>query len=422
MATLYWLQGVRVLNAHSQTDQLQHVLISDTGDLVASCPVGQTLAHADLASATVVNGEGKWLTPALVDMCARLREPGHQQHGSLASEGAAARNSGFYHVIMPPDTDPVLESGPLLQGLRDKARSDGGIYLHVLGALSEGLAGKKPANLAALKKGGAIAVSNANADFANHAVLYSLLQYAASYNLMVVFYPEDSALAQGGCVHDGHTATKLGLPAITPLAEIIALQSQLQLVEAVGVKAHFGQLSCAKSVALIAAAKARGAKVSADVALHQLLLNDTAIDGFNADCHVRPPLRDESDRLALLQGLQDGAIDAICSHHQPLTPSARHAPFADTKPGISSLDAFIPLSLQLVHSGLLSPLQWLATLTSAPQRITGLELACQQAGGYVLIDPQYSWVLSPDNMRSQGKNTPFMGMQLKGKVERVFFK
>ena len=403
------IKNVRVLDPLQQTDQLTTVYVQD-GKLVASSAADHS-----------IDASGKWLMPAFVDLCARLREPGQKQHGTLQSEGEAARAAGFLHVVIPPDTKPVQDNGALLKGLREKAYSDGGIHLHIIGAQTKGLEGKQPSNMAGLKQGGCIAVSNARAAFVDDDVLLRTLEYAATLGLTVFFYPEEASLAKDGCVHDGFTASRQGLTGIPAIAETVALAKQLLMVEATGVQAHFSLLSTGASVELIKAAKAKGLPVTADVAMHQLLLTDATIDGFNSLAHVRPPLRSEQDRAQLREGVASGVIDAICSHHEPLSSSSKLAPFADTEPGISGFDAFIGLATELVRQQVITPLQ-LATLISAnPAKVAGIGQDWQATGGWVLVDPEHSWTLQSSEIKSAGKNTPFINATLKGRVTGVFF-
>lgn len=207
----------------------------------------------------------------MIDLCARLREPGQQQHGTLISEGRAARANGFLHVVIPPDTNPILENGSLLKGLRERALEDGGIYLHILGALTEGLKGDNPSNIAGLKKGGCIAVSNARQPFANDLVLLRTLEYAATFGLKVFFYPDEPSLSGEGVAHEGYIASYHGLQGIPWIAETVALSTQLLMVEETGIAAHFSQLSCKSSVELMRWAKDKGLPVTCDVAMHQLI-------------------------------------------------------------------------------------------------------------------------------------------------------
>lgn len=394
----------------------------DKGDVsVVAAHKANATAQKPSTQITQIDGTGKWLFPPLVDLCARLREPGFQQHGNLKTEGRAALNTGFLHVVIPPDTKPVLENGSLLAGLRERAFHDGGIYLHIVGALTQGLAGKQPANLAGLKQGGCIAVSNARQPFTNDDVLLRSLEYAATFGLTVFFYPDEPSLSKGGCAHDGYIASKHGLNGIPWIAETVALAKQLLMVEETGVRAHFSQITTASSVGLIAWAKQKGLPVTCDVAMHQLHLTDDSIENFNALAHVLPPLRSNTDQAALRAGLKDGTIDAICSHHEPLAATSKMAPFAETRPGISNFDTFMALACKLVRDEVITPTQLVEKIAINPAKIAGIRTQWQRIGGAMLVDPTLVWQVNSNSMHSYGKNTPFIGQQLQGKVVQVFF-
>ncbi len=368
-----------------------------------------------------IDATGKWLLPPLVDLCARLREPGHQQHGTLKSEGKAGRENGFLHVVMPPDTSPVLENGSLFTGLRERAYQDAGIYLHILGAMTAGLEGQRPANMAGLKQGGCIGVSNARHAFDNDDVLLRALEYAKTFDIKVFFYPDEPSLSKNGVAHDGYIASYHGLAGIPWIAETVALSKQLLIVEETGVEAHFSQLTCKSSIELMRWAKQKGLPVTCDVAMHQLHLTDDNLDGFNSLAYVLPPLRSNTDQKALRAGLQDGTIDAICSHHEPLSATAKQAPFAECTAGISNFDTFMALGCQLVAEGVLTPQQLVEKIAINPAKIAGINKVWQEVGGAVLVNPNQVWKVTADSMVSAGKNTPFIHASLTGKVEKVFF-
>lgn len=270
------LENVRLLDPVAKIDQVTTIYLKD-GKLVES------LDQVD----ETINADGQWLMPTMVDLCARVREPGQQQHGTLKSEGKAARENGILHVITPPDSKPIVQdNGALIHGLIEKAWTDGQFHLHIIGAQTQGLLGRQPANMAALKKGGCTAVSNANASFEDDDVVIRTLEYAAGLGLTVVFYPEEAQIAKDGCVHEGFIASRQGLPMIPAIAETIAIAKYLIMIEATGVRAHFGLISSGKSIELIQAAKAKGLPVTADVAMHQLHLTESLIDGFNSLAHV----------------------------------------------------------------------------------------------------------------------------------------
>lgn len=404
------IENVRVLDPIEKTDSVQTVYLENGKRIAETANVSET-----------INGHGKWLMPTMVDLCARLREPGQQQHGTLKSEGKAARENGILHVFTPPDSKPIVQdNGALIHGLVEKAMLDGGIYLEVIGAQTQGLNGQQPANMAGLKKGGCSAVSNASAPFANDDVVLRTLEYAAGLNLTVVFYAEEPQIAKDGCVHEGFIASRQGLPMIPALAETVAIAKYLLMIEATKVHAHFGLLSCGASVELIRIAKEKGLPVTCDVAMHQLHLTDALIDGFNSLAHVRPPLRSESDKELLRQGVKSGVIDAICTHHEPLSSSAKMAPFAETQPGFTAFDTFLPFGLQLIKEGLFSPLEWVEKVTIAPAKVAKMQERWMNEAGWVLLDPEMEWTLTKESIVSQGKNTPLINEKVKGKVLQSF--
>ena len=385
-------------------------------------PFDKPLSNTAIDKLTSLSTEQElWLLPPLVDLCARLREPGLQQHGTLASEGRAARANGFLHVVIPPDTNPILENGSLLKGLRERALDDGGIHLHILGALTEGLKGENPSNIAGLKKGGCIAVSNARQPFANDLVLLRTLEYAATFGMKVFFYPDEPSLSGDGVAHEGYIASYHGLQGIPWIAETVALSTQLLMVEETGIAAHFSQLSCKSSVELMRWAKNKGLPVTCDVAMHQLYLTDDNLEGFNSMAYVLPPLRSNTDQKALRRGLKDGTIDAICSHHEPLNATAKKAPFAESTPGISNFDTFMALACQLVRDEVLSREQLVDKICLNPARIAGIDEQYATTGGTVVVDPNFEWQVTADTMHSNGKNTPFFNQYLQGRVVETFF-
>lgn len=404
------IENVRVLDPIKQTDSIQTVFVEN----------GKFVSATDDVSETI-DGQDKWLIPTMVDLCARLREPGQQQHGTLKSEGKAARENGILHVFTPPDSKPIVQdNGALIHGLVEKAMLDGGIHLQVIGAQTQGLNGKQPANMAGLKKGGCTAVSNAYAPFEDDDVVLRTLEYAAGLGMTVVFYPEEHQIAKDGCVHEGFVASRQGLPMIPALAETVAIAKYLLMVEVTGVRAHFGLLSSGASVELIKIAKNKGLPVTADVAMHQLHLTDQLIDGFNVLAHVRPPLRSDKDKELLRKGVKEGVIDAICTHHEPLSSSAKLAPFEETLPGITAFDTYVPFGVQLVNEGLFEPLEWVEKVTLAPAKAADMLNRWEQEAGWVLVDPELEWTVSKDSILSQGKNTPLINHKVKGKVLKAF--
>lgn len=401
------LQGVRVIEPERPGDAPQTVLLVD-GQRRADDgqPVDETLA-----------AEGLWLLPGAVDLCARLREPGATHKATVASEAAAALAAGITVLCLPPDTQPVIDSPAMLDRLRGLAAAVPALRLCVLGALTQGLQGEALAALSTLQAAGCVGVSNAQAPLASPVLARRALDYAHGLGLTVHVPVQDAHLAQRGCAHEGPVASRLGLPPIPVAAEVASLRFWITLVEDVGARVHFGRLSSARGVELVASAKARGLPVSADVAVHQLFLSEEDLEGFNALAHVLPPLRAGSDRSALREGLASGVIDAVCSDHQPHEADAKINPFPLTEPGLSGLDTLLPLMLDAVHAGWLSPGRLVESLSRAPARVLGL---APEHAGWVLVDPAARWVPGAADLRSRGLNNAFLGRPLQGRVRRVF--
>ncbi|MBL6751072.1 MAG: dihydroorotase [Nevskia sp.] len=370
-----------------------------------------------------VDGKGLWLMPGAVDLCARMREPGHVHKATMQSESAAAAAAGIAAVCVPPDTRPVIDNAAVVNRVNRIAKAAGGTYVYMLGALTRGLEGQALSEMSALKQAGCVGVSNGLAPMANPLIARRALEYASSLGLTVHVVPLEASLANGGCAHEGAVATKLGLAPIPVAAEAMAMRQWISLVEDTGARVHFGRLSSARGVALLESALARGLPVSADVAAHQLFLTDADIDGFDAMAHVLPPLREAADRDALRAAVASGVIAAICSDHQPHEADAKIDPFPLTEPGISALETLLPLGLRLVHEKLLTPLQLAARLAQAPAAILGIRSGALQAGAaadLVLVDPQLRWRLDPAALLSRGRNTPFAGAAFSGRALRSF--
>lgn len=369
-----------------------------------------------------IDASGKLVCPGLVDLQARLREPGEKHKGSIASESMAAAASGITTLCFPPDTRPVIDNPAVAEQIRQRAAACGKTRVLPIGALTQGLEGEQLANMQALQKAGCIVMGNARHPVVNTLVQRRALEYAATLGLTVFIHAEDPWLAADGCVHEGPMSTRLGLPGIPECAEVVAVGRDLMLIEQTGVSAHFCQLSSARAVEMIAQAKARGLKVSADVSAHQLFLTELDISDFNSLCHVRPPLRSQRDRDSLRQAVADGVIDAICSDHQPHDRDAKLAPFPATEPGISALETLLPLTLRLVEEGFLSLPRAIAALSTEPARILGLssgQLGIGATADLCLIDLHSPWTVDEQNLLSAGKNTPFGGWELRGQVSHT---
>lgn len=412
------IQGGRIIDPASSIDGYHDLYLAD-GRIVALGTPPESFTVEE-----VFDVKGNIVCPGLIDLCARFREPGFEHKASIASEAKAAVVSGITTICCPPDTYPVIDSPAVVKLIQEKALLTGKIRILPVAALTQCLDGETLSEMSALKRAGCLAVSNAYAPMANTRVLRRALEYAASYDLLVVVRPEDPYLVDNGCVHEGMVSTRLGLPGIPYAAETVAIAQVLALVEHTGARVHFGQLSCARSIGAISRAQERGTPVSADVAVHQLHLTETSIEGFNPYCHVRPPFRSIVDRENLQNAVRDGVIAAICSDHQPHEPDAKQNAFPDTAPGISSIPLLLPLVLDLVEKGDFTVSRAIAALTSHPAHILGLDIGTLRPGApadICVFDPEASWIVNDSTWCSAGRNTPFWNQTMRGQVTHTFF-
>ncbi len=371
-----------------------------------------------------IDATGKWVLPGLVDLQARLGEPGNNYAGNIASETKAAVAGGITSLCCPPDTTPVNDSQAVTELIQRRARQAATAFVMPVGALTQGLEGERLSGMFSLKQAGCVALSQANQPIQNSMNMKNALEYAVGQDLVVMLRCEDQQLKNRGVAHSGPVSSRLGLPANPVSAETSALARDLILVEEAGIRAHFSQLSSARSIEMIAEAKKRGLPVTCDVAIHQLHLSEMDVLGFNSLFHVSPPLRSMEDKQALQMGLKMGIIDAVVSDHTPLEKDDKLLPFGESKPGISGLETLLPLLLKLVHEYNLDLMTAVRSVTQAPANILGLNIGNLEQGNsadFSIIDPNATWALEAGNMSSEGKNSPFIGWEFTGQVEQTFF-
>ena len=363
--------------------------------------------------------DGQYVCPGIVDLGVHTREPGEEHKASIASETRAAACSGVTTIVCSPDTRPVTDSSAVVELIHQRQQQSGQAQVLPLGALTKNLEGKQLTEVAALQRTGCVGLSNAGRPITSTEALRRAFEYAAGFAMPVFIHAQDGYLSNNGVMHEGRVSARLGLPGVPTTAETIAISRALLLVEQTGVRAHFCRLSCARAVTMIEQAKQEGLPVTADVGICHLYLTEQDVDGFNAQCHLSPPLRTEQDRDALLDGLQRGVIDALCSDHQPHDEDAKAAPFSLTEPGASTLEALAPLAFGLVNTSGCALPRVMDALSNQPARIINSEagtlLPGKQADLFI-FDPDKRWTLKAADLRSAGKNTPFDGRQMNGKV------
>lgn len=403
----------RLMDASQQLDQVQDLYIS-AGKIVG---IGE--APKGFKPDQTLDAQGKWVLPGLVDLCARLREPGSEYKATLLSELRAAMAGGVTSLACPPDTDPVLDEPGLVEMLKHRAKSQALAHVYPLGAVTRQLEGQLLTEMYALTAAGCVGFSQADAAIVDTQVLWRAFEYAATFGYTLFMRPEDPYLAKNGVAHDGEVASRLGLKGIPAAAESIALQTMLRIAQTTGAKLHIARVSTAESVELIRQAKQAGMTVTADVSIQHLHLTDMDIGFFDSMVHLKPPVRTQRDRDALRAGLLDGTLDAICSDHTPVDDDAKALPFAESHPGASALELLLPLALKWSAQAKLSPLQALAKVTQIPARILGVSAGTLQTGAtadVVIYDPEMEWRVDGRALLSQGKNTPFVNHSLSGKV------
>ena len=407
------IKNGRVINPSTNFDSQADVFIAD-GKFVA---IGEM--SSGFSADKEIDATGKFVFPGIVDLSARLREPGFEYKATIASETAAAASAGVTTLCCPPDSKPIVDNPTVVEMISHRAAQANKARVVSVGALTQQLKGEKISEMVALKRAGVVGVGNALMPVENTLVMRRAMEYAASCDMTIFIFAEDHWLRDGGCANESPVSTRMGLAGVPEIAETIAVARDLALIERTGVRAHFCRLSTAKAERMIARAQYDGLPVTADVAAHQLHLSDMDIGEFDAQYHVHPPLRSMRDRDGLRKGLKLRTINAICSDHQPHDVDAKIGPFSATEPGISAVETLLPLTMRLVESGEISLMEAIACITFEPARILGLPIGRIEENAIAdvcIYDPEDIWQLNDKTMKSAGKNTPFKGWEFEGKV------
>ncbi len=417
------IKGGRIIDPASKLDAVGDVAIA------AGRIVGIQNIPADFTPSKTIDASGLVVAPGLVDLCARLREPGYEHEGMLESELAAAVAGGVTSLVCPPDTDPVLDEPGLVEMLKYRAEKLHQSRVFPLGALTKGLAGDSLTEMAELTESGCVGFGQAEIPLANTQVMQRAMQYAATFGYTVWLRPQELHLGKGVAA-SGALATRLGLSGVPVAAETIALHTIFELMRSTGARIHLCRISSAAGVALLRAAKAEGLKVTADVSINSLHLTDNDIGYFDSRARLSPPLRQQRDRDALQTGLLDGTIDALVSDHNPVEADAKNLPFGEAEPGATGLELLLSLALKWGQQHSLSLSDTLSRITLAPSRVLESSLGTLAssigrlnvggAADLCVFDPAQEWSVSNDSLRSQGKHTPFAhdmgGSMMPGRV------
>jgi dihydroorotase len=408
------IQNGRLIDPKSGTDRPCDLSILD-GKVAAIAPAGSLGKGAD----EVINAAGKWVTPGLIDLHVHLREPGEEYKEDIESGARAAVWGGFTTILAMPNTKPVIDSAELVAYVARRGAEVGLCRVLPVGAVTVAQKGETLAPVAEMKRAGAVALSDDGHPVADSAIMRRALEYAADFGLPVLSHAEDPALCKSGQMHEGAVSTRLGLRGIPGIGEDVAVTRDTLLAEHTGGHVHICHVSTARSVAIIAAARARGVHVTAEVTPHHLFLTAEAVVGFDTNAKMRPPLREEADCQALMAGLADGTLDAVATDHAPHSSIEKDVAFEDAANGILGLQTALPLTLELWRRGVLSELGAIRALTYGPAKALGLargNLAEGSDADLTLIDPDLRWRFEPAMIQSRSKNTPFLGRDFRGKA------
>jgi dihydroorotase len=410
-------RGVRAIDPKGGLDEIADVVVERGIIRRVGRDAAGDLARA--AGARIVEGHGRWLLPAFVDLHAHLREPGQEYKEDIRSGLSAAAAGGYAHVAVMANTRPVNDSRAITEMMVAKAREQGGPALHPIGAITKGMKGEEITEFADLKDAGAVGVSDDGVCVMNAAVMRRALEYARNFDLPVIQHAEDHNLTLGASMHEGAVSARLGLRGWPRVAEDIIIARDVLLAEYVGAKYHAAHLSTLGAARIIAEAKARGLPVTAEVTPHHLLLTDESVLGYDTGCRVNPPLREAEDIEALRRALADGTIDAIATDHAPHSRLEKDLEFSEASPGMMGLELCFGLLAGLVGQNGLTLSRLVEAMSQSPAKILGIEapsLKVGQRAELTLVDPNARWLPEASQLYSKSRNSPFLKQELLAKV------
>jgi len=383
------------------------------------------IAPKDFIVERSIDAAGKLVIPGLVDLAARLREPGFEHRGTLESELRAALAGGITSLVLPPDTDPTLDEPGLVEMLKQRARQIDQVNLYPLGAMTVGLKGEVITEMAELTEAGCIAFSQADTPVLDTNVVLRAMQYARTFDYALWLRAQDPWMSRGGVAASGAYASRLGLSGVPVQAETIAIHTLLELQRTSGARLHLCRLSSAAGIELVRAAKREGLPVTCDVSANHVHLTDVDIGYYDSNFRLDPPLRGQRDRDAIRAALADGTIDAVCSDHTPVDDDDKMMPFAEAEPGATGLELLLSLTLKWAQDARVPLLDAVARITSDPARIVSASCAAVPACGQLgigdaadicIVDPDACWQVTREVLLSQSQHTPFLNMELPGRV------
>ena len=359
------------------------------------------------------------LCPGLIDMQVFTGEPGQEHRETLKTASQAAAAGGVTTMVVMPDTEPVIDQVALVDFIQRRARDNAVVNVHVMAAMTKGLKGQEMTEIGLLQRAGAIAFTNGKSSVANTRIMRNVLLYAKDFGALIVHHTEDPHLTEGAVMNSGEVATRLGLPGVDKAAETIVLERDVRLVQMTGGRYHAAQISCAESLAVVRAAKARGLPVTCGVSINHLTLNENDIGPYRTFFRLKPPLRSEEDRSAMVRALAAGEIDVIVSSHDPQDADTKRHPFAEAADGAIGLETLLAAALRLYHNGEIGLMPLLRAMTAHPARLLGLPSGRLEKGApadLILVDLGQPWVVDKAQIRARSKNSPFDESKMQGRV------
>jgi dihydroorotase len=407
--------NARLIDPASGRDEPGGVLVTD-GTIA---DLGGQLRRNAPEATRVIDCKGHVLCPGLIDMQVFTGEPGQEHRETLKTASQAAAAGGVTTIVVMPDTEPVIDQVALVDYIQRRARDNALVRVHVMAAMTKGLKGEEMTEIGLLQRAGAIAFTNGKASVANTRIMRNVLLYARDFGALIVHHTEDPHLSEGAVMNSGEVATRLGLPGVDKAAETIVLERDVRLVQLTGGRYHAAQISCADSVAVVKAAKALGLPVTCGVSISHLALNENDIGSYRTYFRLRPPLRAEDDRAAMVRALAAGEIDVIVSSHDPQDVDTKRRPFAEASDGAIGLETLLAAALRLYHNGEVGLLPLLRAMTVHPAKLLGLPSGRLEKGApadLILVDLDQPWVVDKAELRSRSKNSPFDESRMQGRV------
>jgi dihydroorotase len=407
--------NARLIDPASGRDEPGGLLVRD-GEIA---DLGGHLRRNAPERAKVIDCKGHVLCPGLIDMQVFTGEPGQEHRETLKTASQAAAAGGVTSIVVMPDTEPVIDQVALVDFIQRRARDNAAVNVHVMAAMTRGLKGEEMTEIGLLKRAGAVAFSNGKSSVGNSRVMRNVLLYAKDFGALIVHHTEDPHLTGGGVMNSGEVATRLGLPGVHKAAETIVLERDVRLVEITGGRYHAATLSCAESLAVVRAAKARKLPVTCGVSINHLTLNENDIGPYRTFFRLRPPLRAEEDRAAMVRGLAAGEIDVIVSSHDPQDADTKRHPFAEAADGAIGLETLLAAALRLHHNGEIGLMPLIRAMTINPAKLLGLPSGRLEKGApadIILVDLGQPWVVDKALIRARSKNSPFDESKMQGRV------